>query len=97
MYYYNDSEKKAKANKISKIIIWISIAVLAVSIIGSILFIYTLPSGNSSSSASSHACCICGKTEGTTQITAQTKSGYDDNWYCEEHYASAWQYYYGDN
>ena len=53
--------------------------------------------GDTSSSAkAAHKCCICGTTEGTTQITAKTKSGWDDNWYCKKHYADAWQYYYGN-
>ena len=44
-----------------------------------------------------HKCAICGKTEGTRQITAQAGNGkWDENWYCQKHYADAWQYYYGD-
>lgn len=44
-----------------------------------------------------HPCAICGKTEGTKQINnSQIGGKWDDNWYCTEHYADAWQYYYGD-
>ena len=47
-------------------------------------------------SGNSHRCAICGKTEKTRQITAQTANGkWDEYWYCPEHYADAWQYYYG--
>ena len=46
--------------------------------------------------AVTHKCTICGKTEGTRQITAQAGGKWDENWYCSEHYADAWQYYYGD-
>ena len=49
----------------------------------------TSPSG-------SRRCAICGTTKGLRQITAKTSSGkYDESWYCAEHYADAWQYYYG--
>lgn len=55
-------------------------------------------SGSSSNSVSSYKCAICGKTDGLRQITAQTSDGRSDNyWYCIEHYADAWQYYYGNN
>ena len=42
-------------------------------------------------------CAICGKKDDLRQITAKTSSGeWDENWYCAEHYADAWQYYYGN-
>ena len=54
-------------------------------------------SSSSNNSTEKHECIICGKTEGTRQITAQAANGkWDEAWYCEEHYADAWQYYYGD-
>lgn len=44
-----------------------------------------------------HPCAICGKTDGTRQINNSKIGGkWDENWYCDEHYADAWQYYYGD-
>ena len=39
-----------------------------------------------------HKCAICGKTTGLRQIT---NTHGDHYWYCAEHYADAWQYYYG--
>ena len=48
------------------------------------------------SSKVKHPCSICGKTDGTRQITAKAANGqWDDGWYCDKHYADAWQYYYG--
>lgn len=45
-----------------------------------------------------HACAICGSTEDTRQINNNKIGGkWDENWYCTKHYASAWQYYYGNN
>ena len=47
---------------------------------------------------SSKKCAICGKRDGLRQITAQAGNGkWDENWYCIEHYADAWQYYYGNH
>lgn len=47
---------------------------------------------------SSKKCVICGKRDGLRQITAQAGNGkWDDSWYCIEHYADAWQYYYGND
>lgn len=85
------SENNLKTEKSLKIGVIILMVVLIIFFAG-----VWISSESSSSSASSHACCICGKTEGTRQITAKTSSGrYDYNWYCQKHYADAWQYYYG--
>ncbi|MBP3871435.1 MAG: hypothetical protein J6E46_10735 [Faecalicoccus sp.] len=65
--------------------------------VGMIIAAYLLMSIGSGSS-SSNQCVICGRTDGLRHITAQSASGeWDDSWYCEEHYADAWQYYYGNN
>lgn len=49
-------------------------------------------------SSGGHRCAICGTTKDLRQITAKTSSGeWDPDWYCAEHYADAWQYYYGNN
>lgn len=51
----------------------------------------------STGSGGKHPCAVCGKTEGTRQITAQAGNGkWDENWYCKRHYADAWKYYYGN-
>lgn len=46
----------------------------------------------SDSGGPSYRCAICGKTTGLRQITNTHGDYY---WYCSEHYADAWQYYYG--
>ena len=46
-----------------------------------------------SSGSASKRCVICGKKTGLRKIT---NSAGDDSWYCSEHYADAWQYYYGE-
>ena len=95
---YSSEEKEALSTKYEKqaSVNNITMKVLIGVIIISFAFIAIFAGGTGSSSG--HRCAICGKTEGTRQITAKTSSGqFDDNWYCSEHYADAWQYYYGDH
>ena len=81
---------KGKNDKIYKIIA----GILFLVFVGFVVAMCLDSSG--STSGSSHRCAICGKTEKTRQITAQAANGkWDDSWYCPEHYADAWQYYYG--
>lgn len=63
----------------------------AIVIIGCGIFIGSLGDVGGSGGSSGHKCAICGKSGGR-QIT---NSAGDYYYYCSEHYADAWQYYYG--
>ncbi len=97
---YKNAEKRSEANPRYSAETWkLSGAICAIAgifMIGCGIFIISLESQTSSiphsSSTSDHKCAICGKSGGR-QITNQAG---DNNYYCTEHYADAWQYYYGD-
>ena len=57
-----------------------------------VVFFGSCGSCGSSGGYSGKRCTICGKTTGLRHIA---NSAGDNSWYCEEHYADAWQYYYG--
>lgn len=98
--YYKKADIASKANpqfsadayKMSGVFV-IFIAIIIIGL-GAWMMTWDKPSSTISSSdhSSDHKCAICGKS-GARQITNQAG---DNNYYCTEHYADAWQHYYGN-
>lgn len=103
IWQYKTNESKANGTpvKINKSMI-IPSTIIAIIVCIAVTFYFTQLTQSYGLSTSpkpeKHPCAICHKTEGTRQINNNKIGGeWDENWYCKEHYADAWQYYYGNN